>query len=274
MKIVVRCNNCGNTIERYPSQVKKRNKFFCDKICDSEFNIGSNNPNYGNKWSEEQRFAQSQLIKTKVTDEYRQKAGSANRGKKFSKDRIRGMHGHRTKESYSRLLSEETKRKIGQKSKEKFTPEYNKKIRKQFEELGYWIPLENLDDKIIYYRLSDWIDKMFDLVENEEQLKLLSEKRLFHSKKNSKGVVRDHAYSRHSGFINKVFPEILRHPCNLQIITHSDNVKKRRGRYIDADVITLNELFKKIGCYKHYWKEHKLVLSLIERYINGERWSR
>lgn len=274
MKIVVKCNNCGNNIERWPSQIKNRNKFFCDKICDSQFNTGQNNSNYGNKWTEKQKCFQSQLIKTKVTDEYRQRAGSANRGKKFSKDRIHRMHGHRTKESYSKTLSEETKQKIGKKSKEKFTLEYNKKIRKQFEELGYWVPLEDLDDKTIYYRLADWIYKMLDLVEDAEQLKLLSEKRIFHNKKNPKGVVRDHAYSRHSGFINKVFPEILRHPCNLQIITHSDNVKKRRGKYTDADAITLDELFNKIKSYKRYWKEQQLVLSLIERYENGERWSR
>lgn len=90
---------------------------------------------------------------------------------------------------------------------------------------------------------------------------------MFNCRKNIGGVVRDHIYSRMSGFKNKVFPEILRHPCNCQILLHSDNIKKQDG-------ITLNELFNKIKKYKGTWKEHKLCLTLIKRFENGETWKR
>ena len=38
--------------------------------------------------------------------------------------------------------------------------------------------------------------------------------------------VRDHIFGRKNGFVLGVFPEIIRHPANCQIITHSDNIKK------------------------------------------------
>jgi hypothetical protein len=274
MKIIVNCTNCHAEIERWPSQVKNKKRYFCNKQCDSEFNTGENNPNFNNKWSSIKKEEQSKIIKSKVDNEYREKAGTANRGKKFSKERINKMHGHRTKESYSRIPSQETRRKIGEKSKLKFTPEYNKKIRKKYEELGIWTPLELIEDKKIYFKSSNWIDRMFDLITDPVQLKLLEEKKVFHSKKNSKGIVRDHIFSRNTGFANKVFPEILRHPCNLQLLTHSENIKKKKTRYLDSDGMTLCELFFKIRNYEGKWKEHNLVLSLIERYENGERWSR
>ena len=37
---------------------------------------------------------------------------------------------------------------------------------------------------------------------------------VFNSKTNVNGIVRDHIFSRAMGFKFKVFPEILRHPCN------------------------------------------------------------
>lgn len=83
-------------------------------------------------------------------------------------------------------------------------------------------------------------------------------------------------YSRKSGFINGVFPELLRHPCNCQIITHFNNVSKAQtkvnNRYTDNDSHTLQELFSKILNYSGEWKEQQLCLHLIEKYNNGERW--
>ena len=75
-------------------------------------------------------------------------------------------------------------------------------------------------------------------------------------------------------FNNDVFPELLRHPCNCEIILHSDNIAKKWRRYIDKDNISLNNLFEKIKCFKGNWKEQKICLKLIEEYTNGKRYKR
>jgi len=53
----------------------------CQRILYKTALRGANNPNYKNKWSLKQKQEQSRLVKSKVNDEYRFKAGTANRGK-------------------------------------------------------------------------------------------------------------------------------------------------------------------------------------------------
>ena len=71
---------------------------------------------------------------------------------------------------------------------------------------------------------------------------------------------------------NGVFTEILRQPCNCQILTNRDNIMKKRQKYIDGNHLTLEELFNKIINYKKEWYEQDLVIKLIEDYKNGKRW--
>lgn len=227
--------------------------------------LGENNPNYGNFWTDEQKRKQSDLIKSKVDDKYRLKCGSANRGKKFSKERIAKMHGGRTKESYQTPKSKEHKKKIGIASKKKWTVEYKLKHRQKMEALGHWIPLEEKTDYQIYFKESDWNQRMFDLFESG----ILNENGVFNPFTNSKGVVRDHKFSRKSGYILKVPPEILRHVENCSIILHADNVSKGQ-----ADSMELEELFDRIKNTQFEWHEQDLCLSLIEAYENGKKWKR
>jgi hypothetical protein len=153
------CKICGTFFQVHPSTIDRRH--YCSKKCQSvgykESMVGENNPNFGKKWAQEKRKEQSVLIKSKVDDEYRYKAGSANRGKKFSPERIQKMHGHRNSDSYGYNASEETKKKIGAKSKEKFTEEFNIRHRKTMEGLGYWVPLAKKTDYEIYFKEADWI---------------------------------------------------------------------------------------------------------------------
>lgn len=265
------CISCGNKILAYGQRK------FCNKFCESVGNVGSNNPNYRNKWTEEQKETQRQLVKSKVDDEYRKKCAKANKGKKFDENRRKRMSLGKQKwyfENSPVPMSEETKKKIGLKSAAKFTEEYKKKHRNTWEKLGYWIPLEQKTDKQIYYMLSDWTERMFDRIFCTQQLKLLNECGVFHSIKNKNGVVRDHIYSRRSGLENGVFPEILRHPVNCQLLTNVDNSKKRRGINRTGDGIELTELFRRIKEYDIDWPEQDLCLSLIKEYENGKRWSR
>ena len=88
--------------------------------------------------------------------------------------------------------------------------------------------------------------------------------------------VRDHKFSRKNGLFFGVFPEILRHPCNCQILTHRNNVSKSRtdtGFGIDNS-ITLEMLFQNIRTFTGDWQEQNLCLDLIAKYERGERWNR
>jgi hypothetical protein len=174
------------------------------------------------------------------------------------------MHGHRDSISYSRTPSEETKKLIGEKSKTKFTKEYKEKRRQQFVDLGYWIDDKNRSDFEIYLLFSIWIKPMWNLADP----KLLKENGIFNSITNRNGLVRDHMLSRKFSFDEGIFPEIIRHPANCQTITHSENSSKR-----DKCSLTFKELCDRIETYKYMWEEQDLVLSLINRWRNGERFS-
>lgn len=271
-KIKCICNYCSIEFLRYKSQIRNINKIFCCKehlhISLKEEMKGENNPNYNNKWSDEQKIKQSNETKERYlkNPELRFEAGKANRGKKFSPELIDKMHKDRNSDSYSHEHSSETKELIGKLSKEKFTDEYKEKFRKIMEDKGHWVKLEEKTDKEIYYILSNWIEKMWNYTVDENQLLLLKENGIFNNKTNTKGVVRDHIFTRNSGFNERVFPEILQHPENCQILTHSKNISKRK------DGITLNELFVKILNTSHNWKYQKKIEKLIMNYKKGYRW--
>lgn len=144
--------------------------------------------------------------------------------------------------------TKESLNKIGIASKNKFTKKYKKKQRKQFELMGIWVPLKELSLYKRYMRLSNWIKEL-----NIEY---------------SKHLVRDHRYSRYSGFKNKVYPVILRHPVNCEILTRSENIIKRSN-----NSISLNMLFKLIKEYDKEWVEQKECLKMINYYKKGKRFS-
>lgn len=131
---------------------------------------------------------------------------------------------------------------------------------------GHWIPLENKTDYEIYFKNADWIEKMFDFITDEKQLYKLKTLKVFNCKTNTKGIVRDHMLSRRTGFEQNIPYQLLRHPCNCQILTHSENIKKKNGRYTDKDNQTINELIKKIETYEKDWMEQEMCLEIIKNY--------
>jgi len=275
--------NCDRTVI---SRWMKRNNLRVRSH--SERTMGSKNGNYGNKWSDEQKRIRGERTSKIMKDpEIRYKCGSANRGKKFSKELIEKMHKHRPAESYSHTYSEETRNLIGKLSKEKFTDEYNKRIRSLMEERGWWIPLEEKADFSIYYQKANWVEKMFNRCNKEEE-SLLKEYGVFNPFTNNIGVVRDHMYSRRSGFKEKVFPKILRHPENCSLILNTENISKisriknnntqhrsSNGQfYQDTNSVSREELFNLIKNYRKEWKEQEECLELIKKYEEGKRWIR
>ena len=204
--------------------------------------------------------------------ETKRKCGLSNKDKKFSKEKCKHLSETRMGHPRYFMMTDEIRTKIGIGSKKKFTKEYHKNMRVQMERAGKWIPLHEKNEYEIYRTLANWKSRMFDLP-NIENIHLLTEHGIFNAETNKKGVVRDHMYSRHSGYDNTIFPEILRHPCNCRIITHSDNVKFARLKHNTDDHITLDILFKKILEFDGVWDEHELCVSLIEKYKNGQRFN-
>lgn len=298
-KQAVQCEYCGAPLVKYISQSVKTKRFFCNREHKHQFmksvsyeelygeeqatrlravhsanNSGCNNPNFDNKWSEERKTKFSEKKKLFYADnpDVAYECGKSNRGKKFSEDRIQRMHSHRTSESYSHSHTDASKKIIGEKSAEKWTDEYKAAHRAKMEKAGCWIPLDRKSDWEIYQKLANWQERMFDIVDDPHRL--LDIYGVFNAHSNTKGVVRDHIYSRKSGFFEGVFPEILRHPANCQILTHADNVAKKSQRYVDRNDITLVQLFEAIRRYNKPWREQKLVLQLIEDYEHNKRHER
>ena len=255
---------CGVCDKKFYVSASQSHRKFCSKSCMGVAFTGENNPNHGNAWSQDQRKRQSSLIKSKVDVDYRIKAGSANRGKRFDIDRIERMHRNRASSSYSRKHTEQSKQLIGQKSKAKFTKEYRERVKQKMILSGVWIPDHLRTDLELYRIKANWIAGMWDIAENQQ---LLSEVGVYNRLTNRSGCVRDHMLSKQDGYKLGLFPEILRHPANCQLLTHSENSRKR-----ERSVLTPDELFDKIRKYEKHWIEQSLVIELITKWIAGERY--
>jgi hypothetical protein len=235
-------------------------------VCAGKNARGKNNPNFGKKWTDEQRTAASLLKKQQFAknDEYRHKVGASNRGVKFSEDRIKAMHQHRNADSYRRYPSAEVRKVIGQKSKEKWTDEYRVTHRQTMETLGYWVPLEDRDPYDIYYKDANWQSSMIKYFDDVAKKKL-NEFGIF-GKKNSRGWVRDHIVSRMIGYEFNLPAYIIRHPANLQFIPHSDNVSKgfsERRLTSEEKECLIHKLLEKIKNYNSDWIEQEVCLEYI-----------
>ena len=265
-----------------PIDNPRRDRKTCSNVCRGKYQktslVGENNPNFGKKWSEEKRQAQStkmleisELISKRVKNDW---ASNENR-KKEQAERAKIFLGGSGKSHpmWGKEHSCKAKKLISVKSKEKFTEDYKKTQRKKMEDIGAWISKDSKSDWEIYFKECDWIDKMFDIVPNG--LKLLSEHGVFHASKNSKGVVRDHIIGRAYGFKHKIYPEIMRHPSNCSIILHSENVSKgQRGKGRSDTGMPIEELFDRILAYKGDWIEQDVCVRKIEEYLNGSMWER
>lgn len=228
---------------------------------------GTNNPNYGNKWTQEQKETASKTKTQQFKDDpnYAYECGKTNRGKKFSPELIESMHGNRTPDSYKRTFTEEVKQTIGKKSKEKFTEEYKQNQRKTMEERGLWVPLEDKDPYEIYYKESNWHGNMIRFFDDVAYANL-NENGIF-SRHNTKGWVRDHIVPRKIGYEFGLPPFIMRHPANMNFVSHSENVSKG----FSDRVLTENQktsiidlLFERILNFSESWFEQDICVTYIK----------
>lgn len=270
------CCICNNIFYKYESQMRNLEYPCCGKKCSnahrSLHHCGENNNNYGKHWDDTKKEKQSKTIKTILdNDDIRYKCGNANRGKTFNDDVRYNMSVAQRGENnpmYGKHHSSMSKLKISEASASKFTDEYKASHKQTMIDMGFWVDDCDRSDVDVYNALSNWVDSMFN-DKNILGYPLINEYGVFNIYLNTKGVVRDHRVSRFDGFNNKLFPEILRHPCNCQIILHRDNVSKRSKSSISIDM-----LFNNIIEYHGDWFEHDLCLELIRKYKIGERWER
>lgn len=288
-KILVVCDFCGEEFKKYKKNLTKTN--FCNRHCKNNWQKGKSLSNETKKKISKSTSGEKNGMyrkhhngesKRKISKEAKKHflenpelkfiCGNSRLSKKERYEIIKKGHLKRTSKSYSHPHTYESKKLIGIKSSAKFTPEYKRRIRKKLEEEGKLIPLNKKDDYKFYFILANWKERMYDYIKDKEQLRLLKKYGVLNVRTNSTGVVRDHIYSRRSGFENRVFPEILRHPFNCQLITHSQNVRKKVAAYKDKDEKTLEDIFFGIKNYRREWFEQNKCLELINKYENGERY--
>jgi hypothetical protein len=168
--------------------------------------------------------------------------------------------------------SEESKKIIGEKSREKFTEEFKGKFYQTMVERGIWTAKEDLDPYKFYREISNWNCNVLNFgIVGVEKIKEFG---FYNGKTNKNGLVRDHRFSRKSGFDLGVFPEILRHPVNCELISHGDNIRKRQSKSINADSISVEDLFGLIKNFEGEYQEHDLCLERIKDYDDGKRYKR
>lgn len=256
------CEVCTKSFSRYLSTVKPGTIPSCSRSCAGKQLIGDKNPNFGNRWAAEQSLNLSKKTGLRFLDvEERFKVGSGNRGKKFSKERVKKMHAHRSKDSYSHAPSKERKVKIGKESAARWADaEYARNIVERgiatkIAKGSIIDPKLNSDWKI-YWRLANW-DRHFRYTEMQNLLALK--------------MCRDHIVGRKQGFENAIFPEILKHPENCQLLSISDNSKKAR-RIPNSEAT--DALFTRILTYSGNYPKHHRAVELVNYYLAGGRWVR
>lgn len=104
------------------------------------------------------------------------------------------------------FISEECK----EKRKREITFEFDHNMKTKFNELKFD---ETFDDKWYYHNLC------YKLTEVS--------KRLFYKKYDTTQFHLDHRFSIAAGYLNKIPPEIISHPVNLEIITITENCSKQ-----------------------------------------------
>ena len=117
---------------------------------------------------------------------------------------------------------------------------------------GKWLLPEEKEAASLYYEKAHFDIDILEYLDDPNEI----------AKREIPKMVRDHCYSRKEGFRNNVNPEILKHPCNLQLLTCGENLNKWNKNVNDCS-ITLKELYERIKAYKGNYPKHKLVLDLI-----------
>jgi hypothetical protein len=124
----------------------------------------------------------------------------------------------------------------------------------KFQYYGYYRPLCEFK-----FNLSDYPNEFdFKLIENHGWYSPTNKKN------NLSGVSRDHMYCVRDGFINKINPEIIKHPANCKLMIHNENNKKGH-----TNTITIGELLERIKWWNLKYGEYWDVSPLSDKQLKG-----
>jgi len=256
MIIDITCDFCGTPIQKHDYYLTKTN--CCSRKCQNDLKRGTN-------ITDSIKLKISDSMKKRFSDPEKRKLCNTWSGKK---------HSEKTKKQMSKSMRGLKHRPLTKLEKEfqrsLWTEERKLQQRSHMENIGLWRCLDDIPESDIYFKQSDWHDRIFDKL-SSGQLGILHEIGIFNVYTNKNGIVRDHKYSRLNGYRNLVFPELIRHPFNCDLIRNYDNIKKRTKHKYDS-VITLGDLFSGIMDWRNSWKEQELCIYLVSRYERGERW--
>ncbi len=287
---LVTCDGCRKRFYVKSNSRLDKPLHFCSRVCYGDWQhihkTGENNSNFGKKWKDDPEKiplieAQRERALSLLTPERRAIIGNQHRGAKRSQETIEKQkktattNGSNLPGRYSH--TEEDKIRIGKISAAKFSdPDYQKRLPAILAKAiatkaknGTGVSYEEMPDFRIYQKESNWITNMIFYL-SKEDFQLFKKIGFFHPTKNKNGIVRDHRVTRKTGFVNGVFPEILRHPCNCKIIYLKENSKKG----CRTDDFSIDELFILIQNYTEDWREQQECLQRIFQYQQGERWAR
>lgn len=201
------CKHCGDEFVSYISE----ERFFCSLNCSASYN-------------NLQRNGLTEDVKNKISQSLKKHYGPV---KEKNKKEITDDIG----EKQCKLIKEKN-RKCRSCGVEKKIPKY--KITCDDCRYQYYK----------FYRPScefDFDFKTFETEFNTTDLKKLGWYSPSNKGNNLNGVSKDHMYSVKEGFINKIDPEIIKHPANCQLLKYSENSIKKT-----SCSITIDELIDRI----------------------------
>jgi len=203
-KHIQNCKYCEGEFVSYISE----ERFFCSQNCSASFN-------------NLQRSGVTDDVKVKISDSLKRYYEPLKQ--KYSKSENK----HNEKVYYYDI---EKKRKCRSCSIEKQIPKHKiicDDCRNQYYK---------------FYRPSCEFDFDFKIFESEFNVSDLQKFGWYsptNKGNNLNGVSRDHMFSVRDGFINKISPEIIKHPANCQLLKHSDNSSKKTKSSISIEELML-----------------------------------
>jgi hypothetical protein len=138
---------------------------------------------------------------------------------------------------------------------------------------GHWMPISYQDPYRLYYKESNWIASMVEHLSESDMEKFNTFG--FYGSSNRQGYVRDHIVARKIGWLFGLPSELLRHPANLQLISHRENIKKgwQEGSKTVTDLEPMiNDLIQRILDWDRSWIEQDICLTLISQMKGGVGW--
>lgn len=203
------CENCNTEIDGSFGSGR-----FCSTKCARSFSTKG-------KRKEINKKVKQKLTGRKLTEEHKSKLKGSNNGKWVDGKSLNKINYRRRSDRFCNSCGEPTVNQPHKKICENCKQNYYKHYRPLCE---FDFDVKNFKNKFN----TDLVDKFGWYSPRNKG-------------NNIGGVSKDHLYSVKDGFINKISPDIIKHPANCELVKHLENQKK-----YNKSKITLQELLIRI----------------------------